>query len=205
MMRFFERWMVFPAPRGRFADWVAADLPHEDVYFTVEDGTRLHGWYVPHPAPRASILFSHGNGENVARLAKSLGQLRERVAVSIFAWDYRSYGRSRGKPHEANVLADARAAQLWLDHKEGAGRTAALDRVHEDSCIVPIQQCASQVEAADSKVHHADSFRQRALCQSSHDLDAEAIVSEKEVANPGNKKARRGHGSSFLPGKGSTS
>jgi fermentation-respiration switch protein FrsA (DUF1100 family) len=119
MMSFFERWLVYPAPRRRGHDWTAAELPHEDVHFTADDGARLHGWYVPHPAPRASILFSHGNGEHVARLAPTLALLRERVAVSIFAWDYRSYGHSRGKPHEVNLLADARTAQLWLAQREG--------------------------------------------------------------------------------------
>jgi len=119
MFRFFERWLVFPSPRRWGHDWVASELPHEDVHFKADDGTPLHGWYVPHPAPRASILFSHGNGEHVARLARTLALLRERAAVSIFAWDYRSYGRSKGKPHEVNVLADARTAQLWLAEREG--------------------------------------------------------------------------------------
>ena len=53
MFSAFERWLVFPAPPHNGADWVAAELPHEDVYFDADDGTKLHGWYVPHPAPRA--------------------------------------------------------------------------------------------------------------------------------------------------------
>ena len=119
MLRAFERWLVFPAPPHRGADWVAADLPHEDVHFAAADGTQLNGWYVPHPAPRATVLFSHGNGEHVARLAPMLAQLRDRAGVSVFAWDYRGYGRSHGKPTEGNLLADARAAQLWLAQREG--------------------------------------------------------------------------------------
>lgn len=119
MLAAFERWLVYPAPPPHGADWVAADLPHEDVDFSAEDGTKLHGWYVPHPAPRAVVLFCHGNGEHVARLAPTLAMLRERAAVSVFAWDYRGYGHSQGKPSETNLLADARAAQLWLAQREG--------------------------------------------------------------------------------------
>jgi len=119
MLRAVERWLVFPAPPHHGADWVAADLPHEDVYFEAADGVKLHGWYVPHPAPRASVLFSHGNGEHVARLAPTLALLRSRAAVSVFAWDYRGYGRSQGKPAEPLLLADARAAQLCLAEREG--------------------------------------------------------------------------------------
>jgi fermentation-respiration switch protein FrsA (DUF1100 family) len=119
MLRAVERWLVFPAPPHAGADWVAADLPHEDAHFTAVDGTQLHGWYVPHPAPRASILFCHGNGEHVARLTPTLALLNRRAAVSVFAWDYRGYGRSQGKPTEKHLLADARAAQLWLAEREG--------------------------------------------------------------------------------------
>jgi fermentation-respiration switch protein FrsA (DUF1100 family) len=119
MLSFFERWLVYPAPALNAADWVAADLPHEDVHFQADDGTDLHGWYVRHPEPRAVVLFCHGNGEHVASLAPILKSLHDRAEVSVFAWDYRGYGHSRGKPHETNVLADARAAQLWLANRAG--------------------------------------------------------------------------------------
>jgi fermentation-respiration switch protein FrsA (DUF1100 family) len=119
MLSAFERWLVYPAPPHAGADWIAAELPHEDVHFTAHDGVRLHGWYVPHAAPRAVVLFCHGNGEHVARLAPMLALLRERAGVSVFAWDYRGYGHSGGKPSEKNLLADARAAQLWLANHEG--------------------------------------------------------------------------------------
>ncbi len=119
MLSFFERWLVYPAPRHTAEDWVAAELPHEDVYFSADDGTKLHGWYVPHAKPRGVMLFAHGNGEHVARLAPLLKLLHDLADVSVFAWDYRGYGRSEGKPHEDNVLADARTAQLWLAERGG--------------------------------------------------------------------------------------
>jgi fermentation-respiration switch protein FrsA (DUF1100 family) len=118
MLRAFERWLVYPAPPHAGADWVAAELPHEDVWFAGAGGAKLHGWFVPHPTPRASLLFCHGNGEHVARLAPMLARLRQLAAVSVFAWDYRGYGRSAGKPTEQALLADARAAQLWLAERE---------------------------------------------------------------------------------------
>jgi fermentation-respiration switch protein FrsA (DUF1100 family) len=119
MFSWFERWLVFPAPPHNGADWVAADLPHEDVFFKADDGTKLHGWFVEHPSPRAVVMISHGNGEHVARLKPLLELMRNRLAVSVFAWDYRGYGRSEGKPREDNVLSDARKAQLWVAHRAG--------------------------------------------------------------------------------------
>lgn len=119
MFSLLERMLVYPAPRLNSADYLAAELPHEDVYFEAADGTRLHGWYVPHPNPRAVVLFAHGNGENVAGLAPMLRLLHDRAEVTTFAWDYRGYGHSGGKPHEENLLSDARIAQRWLAKRAG--------------------------------------------------------------------------------------
>ncbi len=119
MLSIFERWLVFPAPRVNDADWDVPDLPYEDVTFASQDGTKLHGWFVPHPAPRAIVLYCHGNGEYVARLANRLLALHRRIGVTVFAWDYRGYGRSEGTPQEKNLIADGRAAHLWLAERTG--------------------------------------------------------------------------------------
>lgn len=119
MLRTFERWLVYPAPRLNLSDWNPADLLFEDVYFSAEDGTRLHGWYVEHPEPRAVALYCHGNGEHVARIARRLKALRDRIGISVFAWDYRSYGKSAGVPHETNIISDALAAHDWLCRRAG--------------------------------------------------------------------------------------
>ncbi len=119
MLSRLEQWLVFPAPRLKESDWQIADLPFEDVYFDAADGTKLHGWYVPHPQPRAVVLYCHGNSEYVAHLAKRLKVLHDRIRITVFAWDYRGYGRSAGRPQELNLIADGRAAQLWLAEKMG--------------------------------------------------------------------------------------
>ena len=119
MLRLFERLLVFPAPSTRGVEWNPPGLEFEDVYFNADDGTKLHGWFVPQPNPpqpnpRAVVLYCHGNGEHMPRLADRLAEYQQRLGIAIFAWDYRSYGRSEGVPHEDNVIADARTAQLWL-------------------------------------------------------------------------------------------
>lgn len=114
MISVLERWLVFPAPAPNGAEWQPDDLVFEDVVFAGDDGTKLHGWYVPHPAPRALVLYCHGNGEDVPRLANRLRVLHDRIGVAVFAWDYRGYGRSEGSPHEDNVIADAHVACRWL-------------------------------------------------------------------------------------------
>ena len=119
MFSILERWLVFPAPPVNEDDWDVPDLPYEDIYFRADDGTRLHGWFIPHPAPKAYVLYCHGNGEYVAQLSNRLRVLHQRIGVTVFAWDYRGYGHSQGTPHEKNVIPDARRAHLWLADKVG--------------------------------------------------------------------------------------
>ena len=119
LLLFFENTLLYPAPRYPTGDWTAAELAHEDVFFPSADGTQLHGWYFEHASPRAVILYAHGNGDCVAYLGPYLSELRNKLRVSIFAFDYRGYGRSEGSPAEAGILADGDAAQRWLVERTG--------------------------------------------------------------------------------------
>ena len=119
VLLFLENMLVYPAPRYPEGDWQATWLEHEDVSFNSADGTKLHGWYVEHPQPKAVVLYCHGNGTHVAYIAEFLAEMRDKFQVSIFAFDYRGYGRSEGKPAEKGILEDADAAQEWLAKRAG--------------------------------------------------------------------------------------
>ena len=105
-----------PYPEG---DWSPAGLEYEDAWFTSQDGTRLHGWYVPCDAPEATILFAHGIRGNVTSLAPQLLAFCQRHQVSVMVFDYRGYGRSDGAPDEQGLYDDATAARAWLAEREG--------------------------------------------------------------------------------------
>jgi hypothetical protein len=114
LMMLLENKLIFPAPRYPVGDWEPMGLEFEDVYMTSADGTKLHGWYLDHPEPKAHLLFCHGNGEHVAYTAPGLQYLRDEFDVAVLAFDYRGYGRSEGSPNEPGVLADGQAAHAWL-------------------------------------------------------------------------------------------
>jgi fermentation-respiration switch protein FrsA (DUF1100 family) len=118
-MMFLERWLVYPAPPRHAGDWTAAWLQREDVWFNSADGTRLHGWFVPHATSKRAILYCHGNGEHIAFNAELAASLRDELNASVFLFDYRGYGRSEGRPDEAGCIADGHAAQLWLAKRVG--------------------------------------------------------------------------------------
>ena len=115
---FLENSLIFiptPYPGG---EWHPEGLAFEDAWFPSADGTRLHGWYVPTKDARAVVLFCHGNAGNITHRAEILDVLHRQVVASTLIFDYRGYGRSEGRPNEAGILADARAARRWLANRE---------------------------------------------------------------------------------------
>lgn len=111
---FLETCFVYPAPKYPEGDWETASLNCHDVFFSSADGTRLNGWYFPHPHARGQLLFCHGNGEHLGFLGEEMSTLRSQLQINLFAFDYRGYGRSEGRPFEAGVIADSEAAVNWL-------------------------------------------------------------------------------------------
>jgi len=117
-LMFLEESLIFFPSRYPEGDWQPWGLTFEDAWFQTADGTKLHGWFVPHDSPKAVILFCHGNAGNVTHRADILEKLHNDVGASVLIFDYRGYGRSEGKPNEAGILADARAARAWLAKRE---------------------------------------------------------------------------------------
>ena len=101
---FFEdSFISFPAKDG------VGPSPGEDVALACSDGVRIHGWYLPHPQAKVSVLLFHGNAGNLEDRRSMIRELRETPA-NVLAIDYRGYGKSEGKPSEAGLYLDARAA-----------------------------------------------------------------------------------------------
>lgn len=105
----------------------AADvLPRgEDVSLTASDGVALGAWYAP-PGEGcdAVVLVAHGNGGNRAGRAPLARALLER-GFGVLLLDYRGYGDSEGRPSEAGLARDVRAARAHL-RERGADRLVYL-------------------------------------------------------------------------------
>ena len=122
--RWFERANVWQPTRSLEAHPDEVGLPYEEVFFTAADGVKLHGWYIPSASPAASLLFCHGNAGNISHRLESL-RLFHLLALNVFIFDYRGYGKSQGRPSEAGTYRDARAAFDWL-HSRDAGLPMVL-------------------------------------------------------------------------------
>ena len=83
---------------------------YRDVYFRTSDQLLLHAWYVKgRDQKRGTILFLHGNAENVSTHIQNVLWLTE-FGYDVFAFDYRGYGKSAGHPTIEGVHMDAQAA-----------------------------------------------------------------------------------------------
>lgn len=113
-VRSIDEMLLFFPTKFPVGDWMPKNLVFKDVDFTAADNTRLHGWYCPCENPRAVILMAHGNAGHVASRAPWLRYLQLKARVSVFAFDYRGYGRSQGTPTVAGAIQDAEAARAKL-------------------------------------------------------------------------------------------
>jgi uncharacterized protein len=85
-------------------------LAFEEVFIDVEDGVRLHGWWMPRPAASAGhVLFCHGNAGNIGDRVEHARLLSD-AGFDVLLFDPRGYGRSTGRPDEEGLHRDARAA-----------------------------------------------------------------------------------------------
>jgi fermentation-respiration switch protein FrsA (DUF1100 family) len=84
----------------------------ERASLSAEGGVTLRGWSMSHPAPRARILYFHGNGGNLSVWAPILAGIHRR-GYELYAFDYRGYGASTGRPSEQGLYRDVEAAVEW--------------------------------------------------------------------------------------------
>ncbi|MAG93088.1 MAG: alpha/beta hydrolase [Planctomycetaceae bacterium] len=115
----FEQANVYQPAGPTVGNWSPQGIDIEDAWFASADGTELHGWYVPHPHPRAVVLVCHGNAGNVTHRANLIRSLHAHHDVALLVFDYRGFGRSTGTPNEQGILSDARAARGWLADRTG--------------------------------------------------------------------------------------
>merc|ERR1711920_770388 len=63
---------------------------------------------------KLTLLFSHGNAEDLGMIIQYFREVSHILEVNIFAYEYTGYGMSTGEPHEAAVYADIEAAFKYL-------------------------------------------------------------------------------------------
>jgi abhydrolase domain-containing protein 17 len=78
------------------------------------NGVQISATYLHNPEARFTILFSHGNAEDIGTALPTLERLKA-MGFSVFAYDYQGYGTSSGVPSEDNAYQDVEAAYNYLN------------------------------------------------------------------------------------------
>jgi len=117
MLRWFEHSQVFHPDRVLVNSGSQLNRPFEDVWFKAADGIEINAWFYPANPNSAradwAFLVCHGNAGNISHRLELCSALLE-TGMSILLFDYRGYGKSKGRPSEEGTYLDAEAAHDWL-------------------------------------------------------------------------------------------
>ena len=86
--------MIFLPPSSSYR---AGQLP---IVMVPTAGGSIATLYLPHPRATITVLYAHGNAEDLGHVAPFLEELR-RAGFAVLAFDYRGYGMSTGGPASA--------------------------------------------------------------------------------------------------------
>ena len=93
-------------------------LDYTSVNIATSDGETLHGWWVPVPDAKGTVLFFHGNAGNISHRINYLKMFKQ-LGYNTLLFDYRGYGQSSGVPSESGTYLDAQAVWRYLTEIQG--------------------------------------------------------------------------------------
>lgn len=134
-----DGFLYAPTPAALDADLFASTtIPTRlrqafDGLVRAEDGVAVSGVALTHDAGvgdrgepsrfATGILYCHGNNRNLAAFARRIEALWAQ-GYTVWAFDYRGYGKTAGKPSESGLYADARAVRRYISESAALGSTS---------------------------------------------------------------------------------
>lgn len=89
-----------------------SDTP-EVIKLSTPKGEQISAKFYENPSAKFTLLFSHGNAEDIGTIESFILKLRE-TGFSVLSYDYRGYGTSDGIPSEEHCYEDIDAAYRYL-------------------------------------------------------------------------------------------
>lgn len=113
-----QRRLIFPAP----SQYPQAPPPgFRLVHTQTDDGLRLSAFYRAAQPGQRTILFFHGNGDNLLGAIEATRGFAAN-GNGLMLVEYRGYGGNPGSPDEAGLYRDGDAAMRWLAAEGVAAR-----------------------------------------------------------------------------------
>jgi uncharacterized protein len=108
LVLFFEPRLTFFPTRGLINTPGQMGIPFREVSIRSDDGETICAWFLEQSEPVAELVFFHGNAGNLSLWQDFLISMYQH-SFTVFAIDYRGYGKSTGSPTEQGVYLDAEA------------------------------------------------------------------------------------------------
>jgi len=102
--------IIFQPPPSSYKD------SGQIIKLTTADGAKISAIYLPNENATYTILFSHGNAEDLGTVRHKLVELHS-LGFSVLGYDYHGYGASEGRPSEKAVYQDIDAAYNYLTNE----------------------------------------------------------------------------------------
>jgi hypothetical protein len=116
---FFMVYVFLVADRMIFLPQPASYQDTENILkLPVSDREKISATYLPNPDAAYTLLYIHGNAEDLGDIQPMLVRLQS-WGFGVFAYDYRGYGTSDGKPGERNAYEEAETAYQYLTQQLG--------------------------------------------------------------------------------------
>ncbi|TVP66041.1 MAG: alpha/beta hydrolase [Nodularia sp. (in: Bacteria)] len=111
---FFAGYVYFRADSMIFFPQPSSYEDTEEILKLKSEGeTKISAVHLVNPTANYTILYAHGNAEDLGYIKQYLEKLRD-FGFNVLAYDYRGYGTSDGIPTENNAYHDIDAAYNYL-------------------------------------------------------------------------------------------
>lgn len=84
------------------------------IWLNTELGEVTPAFYIHRESAKFTLLFSHGNAEDLGLIIRYFREVSHILRVNVFAYEYTGYGMSTGVPQEVAVYADIVAAFRYV-------------------------------------------------------------------------------------------
>ncbi|NJK39282.1 MAG: alpha/beta hydrolase [Oscillatoriales cyanobacterium RM2_1_1] len=107
-------WAYFYSDRLIFLPSPSSYTRSDDLTFlTTANNTQIAALHLPNPTATYTILYSHGNAEDIGENRSRMEWMRD-MGFSILIYDYPGYGLSGGKPSVPGTIQAIDAAYAYL-------------------------------------------------------------------------------------------
>eukprot|EP00918_Siedleckia_nematoides_P008379 GHVU01018170.1.p1 GENE.GHVU01018170.1~~GHVU01018170.1.p1 ORF type:complete len:258 (+),score=21.25 GHVU01018170.1:591-1364(+) len=87
------------------------------IWLTTKLNERIPAFFINRNA-KTTVIFSHGNAEDLGMISGYFREWSESFGVNIFAFEYTGYGLASGKASEEHAYADAEAAYEYVTKRQ---------------------------------------------------------------------------------------